>query len=314
MIAGTPNSNIQQARLVELIKHLAPNEGYTQSILDDVTLMRSNRSLEITPALYEPSIVIVVQGRKRGFHGGKVYVYDANHYLVLSIPLPFIVETEASETEPMLGVALRIDQAAIAEIAVALDDENAQLDEPPVSLYASPIKPKLADVVLRLLEALAVPEEAKLLGPMIIREIFYRVLKGEQGAQLRASLQFGGHYGRIAQVLRFIHSNYASSLTVAMLADMAHMSVPAFHVHFKEVSQTSPNQYIKAIRLHNARLLMIRHGVNAVTAADTVGYQSASQFSREFKRLFGYTPKEEVRRLKNVLALTAQYDCSTTPS
>lgn len=292
-------------RMVELIKQLAPTEGYTQTIVDGVTLMRSNRALDITPALYEPSIVIVVQGRKRGFYGGKMYVYDAQHYLVLSIPLPFSIQTEASEVEPMLGIALRIDTGMTAALAMELDDAAPLREQKPASLYASPMEPKLIEASARLLEVLMSPEEAKLLGPAIVREITYRVLTGAQGGGLRAALRHEGHFGRIAKVLRRIHGQYAESLDVATLAQEANMSVPAFHVHFKQVTLTSPIQYIKAIRLHQARLMMIRKGVNAVTAAEQVGYESSSQFSREFKRLFGRSPIEEVRQLKSVLSLTA---------
>lgn len=292
-----------QARMVELIKQLAPTEGYTRSMLDNVTLMRSNRPLETTPALYEPSIVIVVQGRKRGFYGGEVYVYDAQHYLVLAIPLPFKTETVASEAEPMLGLAVRIDPGMTAALAMELDDATVLQEQKPASLYASFLEPKLADACLRLLEALSSPEECKVLGPAIVREITYRVLTGEQGVGLRAALRQEGHFARIVKVLRRIHSDYASSLDVAALAEEANMSVPAFHVHFKQVTLTSPIQYIKAIRLHQARLMMMRSGVTAAAAADLVGYESPSQFSREFKRMFGRTPIEEIRQLKSLFAL-----------
>lgn len=313
MNQGPATTAAHQARMIELIQQLAPTEGYTQSILDGVTFMRSNRSLETTPALYEPSIVIVVQGRKRGFYGGKMYVYDAQHYLVLSIPLPFSIETEASEAEPMLGIALRIDTGMTAALAMELDDTTLQQEPKPTSLYASPMEPKLAEASSRLLEVLTSPEEAKLLGPAIVREITYRVLTGAQGGGLRSALLQEGHFGRIAKVLRRIHSQYADSLDVATLADEASMSVPAFHVHFKQVTLTSPIQYIKAIRLHQARLMMIRKGINAVTAAEWVGYESPSQFSREFKRLFGRSPIEEVRQLKSILSLETPEVISDQP-
>lgn len=289
--------------MIELLKRLAPAQGYTQSLLEGVTLMRSNQPLACTPALYEPSIVIVVQGRKRGFHGGKMYVYDAQHYLVLSVPLPFSIETEASPAEPMLGLALRIEPAMTAELAVGLDQGLARPHCEPVTMYASVVDDKLEDATLRLLEALCSPVEARLLGPAVFREITYRVLTGKQGASLRAALQHGGHFGRIAKVLRRIHTQYDGKLDVATLASEANLSVPAFHVHFKAVTATSPMQYIKAIRLHQARLMMIRQGASAAWAAGQVGYESPSQFSREFRRLFGRSPTDEARHLKSVLAL-----------
>lgn len=298
-------------RMVELLKRLAPEEGYTRSALDGVTFMRSNRALPSTPALYEPSIVIVIQGRKTGLHGGKLYVYDARHYLVLSVPLPFTIETEASEQEPMLGLALRIDQPLVAELAMGLDDAAESLPAGPEPLCSTPVDAKLADATLRLLEAMSSAEEARLLGPSIMREIVFRVLVGEQGVGLRASLAQGGHFGRIARVLQRIHGDYKADLDVPTLAGMANMSVPAFHVHFKAVTSSSPLQYLKAVRLHEARLLMIRQGASALSASQWVGYESPSQFSREFKRLFGRSPVHETRYLKALLAMAPAVDVAS---
>ena len=289
--------------MVELLLALAPTEGYTMSGLDGVTLMRSNRALPRTPALYEPSIVIVAQGRKRGFHGGGTFVYDAQHYLALAVPLPFDIETEASPQEPMLGIALRIDPAMTAELALAIDEATPHAEVPPRTLFATALDDRIGDATVRLLDALSNPGESKLFGPGIMREITYRVLTGEQGGSLRAALSQGSHYGRIAKALRRIHAHYDRQLEVAVLADEASMSVPAFHTHFKAVTATSPIQYIKAMRLHQARLLMIRNGVTAATASERVGYESPSQFSREFKRLFGRSPLEEARHLKDLLDL-----------
>lgn len=293
----------RRARMADLIVRLAPSEGYTLSAVDGVAFMRSNRPLVRTPALYEPSIVIVAQGRKRGFHGGQTYVYDAQHYLALAVPLPFEIETEASVEEPMLGVAIRIDVATIAELVLAVDDLRPQADVPPATLFATPLDDRLGDAALRLLEVLSDPVEARLLAPGIVREITYRVLTGEQGGGLRAALTQGGHFGRIAKALRRIHTEYARPLDVATLASEVNMSVPTFHTHFKAVTTTSPIQYIKAMRLHHARLLMVRSGLNAATASERVGYESASQFSREFKRLFGRSPVDETRQLKDLLDL-----------
>src|SRR5690606_36803175 len=125
----------RQLKMIRLLKQLAPADGYTESLLDGVTLMRSDRPLACTQALYEPSIVIVVQGRKRGFHGGNVYVYDAQHYLVLSVPLPFDIETEASAAEPLLGLALRIDPAMTAELVMEVDEAASGTKAKPVTMY-----------------------------------------------------------------------------------------------------------------------------------------------------------------------------------
>lgn len=306
---------MSQARMVELMKELAPAEGYTESLLDGITLMRSNRPLPRTQALYEPSIVIVVQGRKQGMHGGRLYVYDAQHYLVLSVPLPFATETHASETEPMLGLALRIDPAITAALAVELDDDLTRSVTPPQPLYASPLDEKLQGATLRLLEALRSPVESRLLGPAIYEEIVYRVLTGPQGSALRSVWQVDSKFGRIAKVLRRIHTEYDSNLDVATLASEANLSVPAFHSNFKALTTTSPIQYIKTIRLHQARLLMIRNGMTASAASSRVGYESPSQFSREFKRLFGRSPSAEAEHLKQILAIRPSFiDSQDRPS
>lgn len=291
-------------RMVRLLERLAPNEGYTQSALDSVRLMRSDRPLGRTPVLYEPSIVIVCQGRKIGFLGDGVYVYDAQHYLVLSVPLPFSTETQATPEKPMLAVSVRLDLIELSELITQIDAAGHHPKAPPTGIVSTPLAGDLADATLRLLQALTSPLDAQVLGPAIVREICYRVLTGEQGGAMRAALAHHGRFGRVARALKRIHADYASPLNVTRLADEAGMSVPAFHANFRTVTQTSPIQYIKSTRLHQARLLMIRDGVTAAAASARVGYESASQFSREFKRLFGRTPVEEVRDMRESFTLS----------
>lgn len=288
-------------RMAALLRQLAPSEGYTLSLLDEVKFMRSNRAVALTPVLYEPCICIVVQGRKRGYLGDDVFVFDRQQYLVLSVPLPFFTETEASEEEPLLAMAIRIDRSSLADLMVAVDDKRS--DAAPLGILSTPMDERLADTVLRLLQALSSPLEARVLGPGIVREICYRVLMGEQGGAMRAALTSQSHFGKIARALRRIHTDYAGDLDVTMLASEANMSVPAFHVHFKSVTQCSPIQYVKSTRLHQARLLMIRNDMTASAACSQVGYESASQFSREFKRLFGRTPGEEAEFMRQSLSL-----------
>lgn len=291
-------------RMIELLNRLAPNEGYTLSALDGVRFMRSNRPLGRTPVLYEPSIVIVCQGRKRGFIGKESYLYDARNYLVLSVPLPFFTETEASAAEPLLAVSLRLDMAAVADLVLRLDQDGTGSKSSPRGIVSTPLEGKLADAVLRLLETLTSALESQILGPGIIREICFRVLIGEQGDAIRAALANQGQFGRIARAMRRIHADYAEPLNVSQLADEVNLSVPAFHAHFKAITQTSPIQYVKTIRLHQARLLMIRDDLTAAAAAFRVGYESTSQFGREFKRFFGRSPREETRIMRSSFELT----------
>jgi AraC-like DNA-binding protein len=296
--------NPASTRMVRLLERLAPNEGYTQSALDSVRLMRSDRPLGRTPVLYEPSIVIVCQGRKLGFLGNDVHVYDAQHYLVLSVPLPFSTETQASPEEPMLAVSIRLDLIELSDLITQIGAAGHHPDAPPTGIVSTQLDGDLAGATIRLLEALTVPLDAQVLGPAIVREICYRVLTGEQGGAMRAALAHHGRFGRVARALKRIHTDYATPLNVAHLAEEAGMSVPAFHANFRTVTQTSPIQYIKSTRLHQARLMMIRDGVTAAAAAGRVGYESASQFSREFKRLFGRTPVEEVRDMRESFTLS----------
>lgn len=287
-----------QRHMVELLATLAPTEGITQSALGSVQFMRVNRPLSRRPVLYEPSIVVVCQGRKRGFLGSRSFVYDAQQYLVLAVPLPFECETEASEQEPMLAISIGIDLPVIAELLLALNDSRIIVPNEPNAVCATPLDGTLGDAVLRLLESLASPDDAQILGPSIVREIYYRVLAGAQGDMIRAALMQQHHLGRIAKALRRIHTDYCGDLDVDTLAREAGMSLAVFHAQFKAVTATSPMQYVKTTRLHHARHLMVQLGVNVSTAATRVGYESASQFSREFKRLFGLSPIEEVRRMR----------------
>lgn len=289
-------------KMADLVKALAPNEGFTPSALDGVRLMRADRSMPRRPVMYEPSICVVCQGRKRGYLGDEVFIYDAQQYLVLSVPLPFEGETEASPEEPFLAVGIRIDLAVAAELLLGLDEAGGTAAPAPKGICATPLDDQLADAVLRLLNALTTPVEARLIGPSIVREIYFRVLTGEQGGAIRAALTHQSQFGKIAKALRRIHAEYNGDLDVGGLAQECGMSVPAFHVHFKAVTQTSPIQYVKATRLHRARLLMVQDGTSAAHAAAQVGYESASQFSREFKRFFGRTPQEEAASMKSAMA------------
>lgn len=294
--------NAKQQQMCAMLMRLAPNEGYTASRLENVRFMRADRPLPRTPVLYEPGIIIVCQGRKRGYLADRVYLYDAQHYLVLPVPLPFYSETDASPEAPMLAIAVRLDLAQIAELNMLMQGAAPPALAEPAGIISTPIDETLCDVVLRLLEALSSPLEASVLGPACVRELCFRVMQGERGGAVLSALAWQGHFGRISQALNHIHSEWQSPLNVPLLAEKAGMSVPRFHLHFKSVTHTSPIQYLKSLRLHQARLMMIQSQMSAASTAFAVGYESPSQFNREFKRFFGRSPGEEARQMKQAMA------------
>lgn len=297
-----------QKRMVALLHALAPHEGYNLTALPSVRILRSNRALSRTPVLYDPGIVIVCQGCKRGYFGGELYVYDERHYLAVSVPVPFSMETDATEARPLLALYLHLDFALAAELAEQIDREGEPQSAPaPRSMLSTPMDEAMYASVLRLLEAMHRPLEAAVLGGGLLRELYFRVLTGAQGSALRAALSMRGQFGQIGRALRLIHASYAQPLDVGRLADEAGMSVPSFHSHFKAITQASPMQYVKSTRLHQARLLMVRNDLTAEAAGHAVGYASPSQFSREFRRLFGLTPAAEAKRMRERFAIPAVF-------
>jgi AraC-like DNA-binding protein len=308
-------SRRSQNRIIALLRELAPNEGYNLTALPSVRVLRSNRALSRTPVLYDPGIVIVCQGRKRGCFGDQLYLYDEHHYLAVSVPVPFTMETDATPERPLLALYLHLDFTMAAELAAQIDREGvAQRVPAPQSMMSTPMDAAMQASVLRFLEAMRRPLEAAVLGQGLLREIYFRVLTGAQGRSMREALAMRGQFGRIARSLRRIHADYAQSLDVTQLAHEAGMSVPSFHSHFKSITKVSPMQYVKSTRLHQARLLMVRQGMSAEAAGYAVGYTSPSQFSREFKRLFGSTPAAETKRMRENFAVPAFADATYVSS
>lgn len=285
--------------MASLLRSLAPQEGYNLTVLPGVRILRSDRPLSRTPVLYDPGIVIVCQGRKRGYFGNQVYVYDEQHYLAVSVPVPFTMETDATPERPLLAIYMHLDFQAAAELMIQIDRQGMPGSAAaPQSMMSSPMDAALKTSVLRFLQAMNRPLDAAILGPGLVRELYFRVLTGAQGNAMRAALAMPGQFGKIGKALRRIHATYAQPLDLSQLASEAGMSVPTFHSHFKAITRTSPMQYVKSARLHQARLLMVRQGMTAAAASHAVGYESPSQFNREFKRLFGLPPAEETRRMR----------------
>jgi AraC-like DNA-binding protein len=291
------------SRLARLLASLATVEGFGPTCLPDVRLMRSTERHPSAPVSYDPSIVIIAQGRKHGRLGGRTFTYDARNYLVLSVPLPFECETIGTPEEPLLGMAVRVNPSTVAELLLEMDSPPWQPMDSVRAIDAAPLTPELSDAAVRLAHCLHSPVEARVLGPPIIREIIYRALCGGRGAALRALATPQSNFGQIARALRRMHIDYAQMLDVSTLAREAGMSVSTFHANFKAVTATPPLRYLQTIRLHKAQVLMVA-GVPVAEAARRVGYESPSQFSREFKRLFGGPPREITNRSRVALSMS----------
>ncbi|MFK4766980.1 AraC family transcriptional regulator N-terminal domain-containing protein [Rhizobium sp. ZW T2_16] len=287
-------------RLVELAERLAPRHGYNATRLAGVRLLRSEAVLEDVPVLYRPGAVFVLQGRKQGVLDDQVYLYDEEHYLAVSMPVPFRMRSIASSERPLLAVYVEFDMALAAEIAAQVTAHGNIGASRPRSLISSRMDAGIADVLLRLLTALGDPVEAAVLGSGILRELHYRVLVGPQGGAMIAALQQDGAAGRVVRSLKFLRENYGAGISVVDLASNAGMSVPSYHSHFKELTGSSPIQYVKAMRLHEARLMIARRG-KITDVATSVGYASTSQFARDFRRHFGRTASEEMKWVRHHL-------------
>ncbi|MBM3095036.1 helix-turn-helix domain-containing protein [Ensifer sp. T173] len=287
--------------LVKLADGLAPRHGYNPTALDPVRILRTEAVLHDIPVLYKPGAVFVLQGSKQGMLDGEIFRYDEDHYLAVSVPVPFRMESIASPERPLLAVYLEFDMQLAAEIALQMEQHAELTDDKPRGLVSSKMADDIEDVLLRLLKALRSPVESAVIGAAILLELHYRVLVGPQGGAMIAALQTKGTSGKIIQSLAWLRNNYGSEISIADLARKVGMSVPSYHVHFKDLTGTSPMQYIKAMRLHEARLVIARQRSTIAEVAVSVGYASPAQFSRDFKRHFGRTASEEAKWVRHHL-------------
>lgn len=281
-----PSKN--KRRLAELLEPLITQNGFSPTGVSGLEFMRAVECTERRPIIYTPRIVIVAQGSKKVWLGEESFIYDANNYLVLSAPMPMECATTASADEPLLGFVINVDPIMVGEILLEIGDVPST--SPRGVVRSSVVTYEVMDAAVRLAKALASPFDARILGPQTVREIVYRVLQSEDGDVLRLLTSNATRYGQIARVLRKIDREYATDIDVASLAREANMGTSVFHQAFKEVTATSPVQYVKQVRLHRARTLLTVEGLTAQETARQVGYASATQFSREYRRMFGVTP------------------------
>jgi AraC-like DNA-binding protein len=288
-------------QLVVLAGHLAPRLGYNQTALRHVRILRTEAVLNDIPVLYKPGAVFVLQGSKHGMLDGQIYVYDEDHYLAVSVPVPFRMTSTASPQQPLLAIYLEFDMQMAAEIAMQLEKLAGPASVKPRGLFSSRMDSSIEEVLLRLLMALGSPVEIAVLGDSVLRELHYRVMSGPQGGAVIAALQRKGTPGKLVESVVWMRENYGSEIAVADLARAAGMSVPSYHAHFKDLTGSSPMQYVKAMRLHEARLMIARRTGTIAEVAASVGYVSPAQFSRDFRRHFGRTASEEAKWVQHHL-------------
>ncbi|MCG8685252.1 MAG: AraC family transcriptional regulator [Desulfobacterales bacterium] len=288
--------------LCSLASRFAIGEGFTESRLTGVRFFKSLNHIPRAPLLYDPGISIVFQGHKIGYLGDQIFQYDADNYLVVSVTMPFECETFATPEAPLMGMYIDVDIPTLHELIANLGESQYPAipvrGALPKGIGPAAMDHDLKDAVARLLNVLTKETETRILGPGLVREIIYRVLCGTQGPLLHALAVHNGNFARIAGVLRMIQADYAQKLDVETMAGKVNMSASAFHRVFKEITAESPMQYLKKIRLTRARELLVEKDMKAYMAADRVGYESPSQFSREFKRYFGQTPADLLRELR----------------
>ena len=291
------------AKMDNLLKNFPLiDDGLFESRLKGVRLFKETKPIPRQPLVYDPGICIIAQGQKTGYLGGREFLYDTNHYLVTSVTMPFECEAFPSPEKPLRGLFIDIDMAQLHDLigrsglqaGVGVAGEKGL----PCGIGPAAMDEDMADATTRLLKCLQSEAESQILGPGLVREILYRALCGTQAPVLFSLATHSGTFSQVAHALKVMQSDYAAKLDVEQLAGTARMSASAFHRAFKEITSDSPMQYLKKIRLTKARDFMVQENMKAYIADDQVGYESSSQFSREFKRYFGQSPAEMVREMR----------------
>ena len=266
-----------------------------------LSLYRRDAPTQPTSSMQEPSICLIAQGAKRVLLGDDTYVFDAHHFLITSVDLPTVVQViQASREKPYLSLLLQLDQREIAQLMVDSHLPPPRAQQSSRGMAIGEVTLPLLSACQRLIDLLAAPQDIPILAPLIQREIIYRLLVGDQGARLRQIASAGSQSHQIAQAIDWLKRHYTLPLRIEDLAAQVHMSPSTFHHHFRALTAMSPLQYQKWLRLNEARRLMLTERLDAATAAFQVGYESPSQFSREYSRVFGAPPLRDITYLRQM--------------
>ncbi len=301
-------SELDNAR-ISLGKSIARWTGKSDSVattIPGLVLFRADEPSKPTSLMYEPRVCVITQGAKRVMLGDDTYVYDAHHFLLASADLPTFVQIiEASRDKPCLGLVLDIDQREISQLMVDSKLPPPRPQQSSRGMVTGEVTLPLFTAFQRLIDLLDEPKDIPILAPIIEREILYRLLVSDQGARLRQMASAGSQNNQIAQAINWLKGNFTKPLRIDDLAAQINMSTSSFHHHFRQVTAMSPLQYQKWLRLNEARRLMLAEKQDATTAAFQVGYESPSQFSREYSRMFGAPPLRDVTNLRQMVVVEA---------
>jgi AraC-like DNA-binding protein len=297
-----------QANLDELTERIAQaiRQDGTIEPLKGLHFNRSSSPSECLHSVSVPAFCAIAQGKKEVFLGSDRYQYDPMHYLLATVELPIVSQIlEASQAKPYLSLRLDLDPTLVSSVMVETGHPSSRSRADVKAIDVSPLDANLLDAIVRLVRLLDSPAEAHVLAPLIKREIIYRLLVGEQGARLRHIAVLGGYTHHIARAVARLRKDFNQPLRIENIAQELGMSVSGFHHHFKSVTAMSPLQFQKQLRLQEARRLMLGETLDASSAAYRVGYDDASHFNREYKRLFGAPPMRDVERLREAARKTA---------
>lgn len=300
-MVSKPETDIQiiNNQLKESMLRWMPKAGDYSTAINNFGIYRRDNTDFMENCFYRPLVSIITQGFKRSLIGSEEYMYGEGDYLITSIEIPTINSiTIASEKQPFLSLALYLDYQVINQLISDFPKLASIKAVPFKGISVKAVELDILTAFLRLMQLLERPEQISVLAPMIIKEIHYLLLIGPFGQQLRSINTLGTQSNQIANTINWLKDHYKESITIELLADLANMSLSTFHRHFKEVTTLSPLQYQKQLRLYEAKRLMLSEGYNATSAGLRVGYESATQFNREYKRLFGNPPHKDIKNLQ----------------